>query len=56
MNIQKADNLSAWLIKGLDDKQRQNANKEIYELLLNVFKARKDSYSITILRFFEMSR
>lgn len=49
----KGGQLCAWLIKSLDDKQRQNANNEIYDLLLNVFKARKDSSSITISRYLE---
>lgn len=47
----KGGQLLSWLIKGLDPKQPQDANNEIYELLTTIFKIREDSSSISIFRF-----
>jgi hypothetical protein len=47
----KGGQLLALLIKGLDPKQRQSANSEIYDLAVNAYGANEDSSSITISRF-----
>jgi hypothetical protein len=47
----KGGELLAWLIKGLDPKQRQSAISEIYDLAVKAFSANEDSSPITISRF-----